>query len=153
MTAHAMAGDRERCLKAGMDDYLSKPLRPEELDRVLDKLVGVGPEPFEALLDDARVTLLRDDYGDIAGQLASLFTGSTPALLDELDAADADDDAEALRAAAHKLKGSCRNIGASFMATLADSIERGDAAPGALGELRDAFAPTRDALHEQLGGA
>jgi two-component system sensor histidine kinase/response regulator len=153
MTAHAMAGDRDRCLNAGMDDYLSKPLRPEELDRVLKPLVGGPARTDPALLDDARVQLLRDDYADIAGQLASLFTGSTPALLDELAAARAGEDEEALRAAAHKLKGSCRNIGATFMATLAESIERGDAGPEAIDELRDAFGATRDALHDELGGA
>ncbi len=42
MTAHAMTGDRERCLDAGMDDYLCKPLRPELLDEVLARWVPVG---------------------------------------------------------------------------------------------------------------
>ena len=37
MTAHAFAGDRERCLRAGMDDYLSKPLRAQDLDPVLER--------------------------------------------------------------------------------------------------------------------
>jgi CheY-like chemotaxis protein len=40
LTAHAMKGDQERCLEAGMDDYLSKPIRPQELDDILEKYVG-----------------------------------------------------------------------------------------------------------------
>ena len=152
MTAHAMAGDRERCLRAGMDDYLSKPLRPDELDRVLARWLRLGPlaAATSLLVDDARVRTLRNDYADIAGQLAVLFADSTPALLDELgDAYDGDDD-EAMRRAAHKLKGSCQNVGATFMATLAGWIEQGEPPDGTVDELRAAFAPTRDALNTAL---
>jgi CheY-like chemotaxis protein len=162
LTANAMEGDRERCLAAGMDDYLAKPLRPDELDRVVAEWITAGEAPapaeagaqaaIEGLLDDARMRLFRDDYADVAPKLAGLFADTTPELLETLRAAHAGGDAGGLSRAAHKLKGSCQNVGATFMATLAEALERGDAADGALDELEAAFEPTRDALNEALGG-
>ena len=96
MTAHAMKGDRERCLAAGMDDYLSKPLRPEELDAALERWLGAPPrgragrrggrrqDPFDALVDEARMRVFRVDYPEIVDQLIELFVESTPPLLGEL---------------------------------------------------------------------
>jgi two-component system sensor histidine kinase/response regulator len=168
MTAHAMKGDRERCLAAGMDDYLSKPLRPAELDEALERWLGTAKpvpkakpsaltppapidNPFDALVDDARMRVFRVDYPDIVGQLIELFVESTPPLLDELREGAESGDGEAVRRAAHKLKGSCQNIGASFMADLADNLEQAAAAdPSALAGLERVFEDTRDALRAAL---
>jgi two-component system, sensor histidine kinase and response regulator len=161
MTAHAMTGDRERCLAAGMDDYLSKPLRPKALDIVLERWLGVAPivaapaDPAEAastaLVDEARMRTFRDDYPDIVDQLVDLFLQSTPPLLDELHAALDGDDGKELRRAAHKLKGSCQNVGATFMATLCKALEddEGDARQ-TLSELDAALAPTEAAIRRAL---
>jgi two-component system, sensor histidine kinase and response regulator len=160
MTAHAMAGDRERCLEAGMDDYLSKPLRPEAIDAVLERWLGLAPtgagEPaaesaVEGLIDEARMRTFRDDYPDIVDQLVDLFLQSTPPLLDELHAALDGDDVEELRRTAHKLKGSCQNVGATFMATLCLSLEtaEGDARE-TLSELDAALAPTEAAIRRAI---
>jgi CheY-like chemotaxis protein len=163
MTAHAMAGDRERCLAAGMDDYLSKPLRPELLDEVLERWLGVaidepaGSEPadrdeaIDGLIDAARMRTFREDYPDIVEQLLQLFVDSTPELLDELRAAVDGGDADERGRAAHKLKGSCQNIGATFMATLCVALERDGVDPAAtLAQLDDAFVSTEAALRREL---
>jgi two-component system sensor histidine kinase/response regulator len=164
MTAHAMKGDRERCLAAGMDDYLAKPLRPEELDAVLERMLGtpapdepaeaavpLAGDPFVALVDEARMRLFRVDYPEIVDQLIELFVESTPPLLAELRESATEGDAEAVRRTAHKLKGSCQNIGAGFMAKLAYDLElaRG-AEPAQLDALDRVFEDTRDALRAAL---
>jgi two-component system, sensor histidine kinase and response regulator len=164
MTAHAMKGDRERCLAAGMDDYLSKPLRPDELDAALSRWLGAPAtpakpaldpahegDPFQALLDEARMRVFRVDYPEIVPQLIELFVESTPPLLGELRSGAEGGDPEAVRRAAHKLKGSCANIGAGFMAKLAAGIEKdATAGPAALDGLDRVFADTRDALRAAL---
>jgi PAS domain S-box-containing protein len=161
MTAHAMKGDRERCLAAGMDDYLSKPLRPAELDAALERWLGV-PEaspadpvatenPFDALVDEARMRIFRTDYPEIVDQLIELFVESTPPLLEELREAAERGHGEDIRRTAHKLKGSCQNIGAGFMAKLAHDLERAGAATAAqVSALELVFADTRDALRAAL---
>jgi two-component system, sensor histidine kinase and response regulator len=158
MTAHAMEGDRERCLAAGMDDYLAKPLRPEELDAVLERWAGgpAAPQPrpsdaSQALVDEARVRVFRDDYPEIVEQLVALFVDSTPPLLRELREGAESGDRDAVKRAAHKLKGSCQNIGASGMAARAAQLERRQAAePAELEDLEVTFTATCDALRAAL---
>ncbi|MBA2513499.1 MAG: response regulator [Solirubrobacterales bacterium] len=161
MTANALKGDRERCLESGMDDYLAKPLRPEQLDAVLERWLGARKEepdppsatvgaPIETLVDDARMRILREEYGEVTEQLIELFEQGTPPLLSELRTAGEQADAQALRSAAHQLKGSCQSIGASFMATLAKELEHGGDSASGVDRLEAAFEPTNDAIRLAL---
>ncbi len=138
MTASAMEGDRERCLEAGMDDYIAKPLRPDQLDAVLERWLGGAPTPPPAatgngaageLIDAGRVQRFRADYPEIADRLVALFADTTPPLIEQLSNAVHAGDDDAVRKLAHKLKGSCQNLGATRMATLCRALEE----PGAPG--------------------
>jgi HPt (histidine-containing phosphotransfer) domain-containing protein len=95
--------------------------------------------------------VFRVDYPEVVPQLIELFVESTPPLIDDLRTGAANGDREAVRRAAHKLKGSCANIGAGFMAKLAANIERSAAAaPSDIDGLDRVFEDTRDALRAAL---
>jgi two-component system sensor histidine kinase/response regulator len=118
MTAHAMSGDRERCLEAGMDAYVSKPLRPADLMAAIDAVLPVGAEeptqpPAAAAPDGAAATIdegqLLDDFGHNAkllAQVIAVFLADLPKRVAQIQEARAAGDADALAAAAHALKGS-----------------------------------------------
>jgi CheY-like chemotaxis protein len=111
MTAHAMKGDREHCLEAGMDGYVSKPLRPEDLFAALEGSVPEGAgepaaEPAAAVFD--RAAALRRVGGDagLLKELAGVCVEESPGLMGQIRAAIAERDGPRLRLAAHALKGS-----------------------------------------------
>ena len=168
MTANAMQGDREKALEAGMDDYLPKSVKFDELAAVLGRWIvpedpdeapsgedvggpatGTqdGPALEHALLDELK-NLQEDGEPDILVELADLFFEDTPARLAVLRAACEAGDAEALGQTAHALKGSCANLGARKMAETARLLEeagrRGDlsAAPRLLDRLDEEFRQT-----------
>jgi PAS domain S-box-containing protein len=138
MTAHAMAGDRERCLAAGMDGYVSKPLRPGDLLSTIEgfftKKRGDAPRdtPRASGVDgDA----LFHDFGQnrtLVAEVIKVFLSEAPKHLDALRAAVDARDARALAAAAHALKGSVGLFakGAAFEAArrLEQEAQNGDLA-------------------------
>jgi two-component system, sensor histidine kinase and response regulator len=133
MTAHAMAGDRERCLGAGMDAYLSKPLRADDLMATIARFFPADAEaapvrpapaagkPKEAAIDQEA---LLADFGHnrkVLIEVIGVFLVDARAYLDRLRAAAAANDAPAAAATAHALKGSVGlfSKGAAFEAARA----------------------------------
>jgi CheY-like chemotaxis protein/HPt (histidine-containing phosphotransfer) domain-containing protein len=158
MTAHAMQGDRERCLAAGMDGYVSKPIEVGELLEAIDAAVGTaGPAPEASappVASGATETLdwdraLEKVGGDetLLRELASIFLDAAPAMLAEVTAAAERGDAPALERAAHRLKGSVGNFAATEAFDAADRLERAGAS-GDLGEVADLLAALETALDE-----
>jgi signal transduction histidine kinase/HPt (histidine-containing phosphotransfer) domain-containing protein len=154
MTAHALQGDREKCLLSGMDDYLSKPLNPDDLDRILSRWAPRTPteEPGGSAMDE-----LRADLGgaEALGRVVDVFGRQTPGLLAAMRAAIAAPDAGALTHHAHKLKGGSLTLGATHMAGLCDKLElcvAGGSVDGAA-ELVDGLDRAFQARHAELRAA
>jgi PAS domain S-box-containing protein len=127
MTAHAMAGDRERCLAAGMDDYVSKPLRKEDLLRTLEGASMPGTaERIETAPFYHRKQLLSQCDGDekLMGELVSIFHENTPPIVRALGEAIEKCDAPATAAHAHKLLSSLGVFGAGRARSLALGLEK-----------------------------
>ncbi len=120
MTASVTAEDRQRCLEAGMDDYLSKPVRlpdlEETLRRLLDERAAAGPPVDLRALDALGMP-------DLVRELIDLFLEDGVAMVEAGGRAVAAGDCDALRSAAHQLRGSASNIGAHDLAALCGAAE------------------------------
>lgn len=121
MTAHAMAGDREECLSVGMDDYISKPVDPDELRVLLEKWLPRGASSAPAHSNEEtmakgnqilNLNKLRDRYGDKASQLLALFKADATILMEKIIAARAASDWQQLRMSAHGMLGMAGSINA-----------------------------------------
>jgi two-component system, sensor histidine kinase and response regulator len=129
MTAHAMNRDRERCLAAGMDGFLSKPIDPHMLFAVIEQQGAAGPAKMPA--DDAPVTFdkraLRERLsGDeqLMADVIRLFIEDCPGRLSAIGAAVDRRDGDLLRTAAHALAGSAANLSATGLFEAARVLER-----------------------------
>src|SRR5262245_23315943 len=127
MTANAMQGDRELCLAAGMDDYVSKPIRVEELVAALDRSAGQAAEPSRPaatdVLDTATLEQLRAAMGSGFDELLSTFVEDSQELMSTLRRTLGRRDIDAFRRAAHSLKSNAASFGATTLSGLARDLE------------------------------
>ena len=140
MTAHAMDGDQQRCLAAGMDAYIAKPLNAAKLVRLVEKQARKrsktswplrdNHQPTDEHATDGRLMMDREavlrrlggDH-DLLQDLVRLFHEDAPRLLDKLELAITTQDDEAAARSAHSLKGLVANFGAQTAVALASEAE------------------------------
>ena len=164
MTAHAMQGDRERCLAAGMDGYVSKPIRQAELLAMLETGDNAGPtapapQPASQELFDA-VTFARNVNHDpaLGRELLDCLRSEGPQLMQRIRQALANRDPGELSEAAHALKGTLGNFFAATAIETAHQLEvlsregRLDGAEALAGELERCLPALLQAVDRQLAG-
>jgi CheY-like chemotaxis protein/HPt (histidine-containing phosphotransfer) domain-containing protein len=179
LTAGAMIGEQERCVAAGMDDYLTKPIDREKLLATLARWISLAQQPRESdlemtpapigtsptdlpdatVLDAGLIAELVDlDHGSVGllTELVSLFRSTVDGHLDQLDASIAAADAPATRSAAHAISGASASIGAITVASLARELEhlaseaRLDAAPSLAASVRASVLQALAALDGEI---
>ncbi|MFN3841883.1 MAG: ATP-binding protein [Rehaibacterium terrae] len=175
MTANAMAGDRQRCLDAGMDDYLAKPVTRSQLEQTLALWLGTrtgaaapsagaaataaatsAAVPPGKALDRGIVDDLRDLMGEEFLQLVRVFLEDAPFHLDQLEQAARNGDIAGLVAPAHTMKSASANLGALLLSSQAKRIELGarqrtlENPRAAVAALREAWRSAERELRELL---
>jgi len=166
MTAHAMKGDREKCLEAGMDDYVSKPVRPQDLAEAINRQLkavksetavvkGKKSPPAPSLFDPSELLEMLEGDKEIMALILNVFVEDTAVQLPALKQALEMRDNAKVRNLAHSLKGATGNIGAKSMQSLAAQIEiagreaKLTGAEGLIASLSEQFEELKAILKEE----
>jgi len=153
MTANALPGDREKCLAAGMDDYITKPIKRDAVTAALSRWLKTdtaahGPtlEAHSTMIDDqysstdataldtTALRHLRDMMEDDFIQVIEAYLADTPARLADMSDGIAGGDLELVERAAHSLKSTSQTVGAVMLARAAERLEQHVRAGGSLAE-------------------
>lgn len=169
MTAHAMKGDRERCLEAGMDDYVTKPVEPQELTEAIERQVfgrAQATEPaatvktasLERQVFDRSLLMRRlGDDEELSNEIIGVFMREIPVQLAQLKQALENDDAKLVERQAYKIKGASANISAQAISNVALEIEvagkdcKLDTAIALVGKLEQEFKRLRACASPKIG--
>ncbi len=175
MTAHALSGDRERCIASGMNDYVAKPIVPEALGKALEKWMpeaskidlGSLPQPREDAFSKASSRIVFDRAGflrrmmndeKLAREIVTIYLDDFPNQLDSLKNAVNLRDKDKIGRAAHLIKGSSANMGGDSVQSTAHKIEEAnnnndiDAIQRLMPQLEKQFEMLKDALLLLLQG-
>ncbi len=174
LTANATVQDRQKCLDAGMDDYLAKPYRADDLKQVLTRRAratergrerpsappaprdageNAGEPADEPTLDPAAFAQIHELLGDDSAQVDQFLHDFLPGLatlFDELERAAAEEDLEAVERTAHTMKSNAQTVGASRLHRLARALEKQLARAEEVPELERRVAALRIAHREYL---
>jgi len=158
MTAHAMQSDREKCLAAGMDDYLAKPIRPKDIRGMIERWAATAPEEIKAApatmvetpaveelpVEMDRLNDLADGNADNLRELVELYFTQTSQQLAQIETAARANKTDEVRRVAHSCAGASATLGMTGLVPMLRNLEK----QGASGALTDALQICKDAERE-----